>query len=81
MSDPVLALLTLVTDSCHVSTVDGDILKKLNLLATDLEEYSLETVGIFHTGASSSGCRLGMPRDFGVCGLSVAEEVGGAFVA
>lgn len=43
---------------CQIITVTNDILKKLPLLGKDLDEYSLETVKMFHTDAVASGFRL-----------------------
>jgi transaldolase len=37
---------------CQVITVTNDILKKLELVGKDLEEYSLETVRMFHADAA-----------------------------
>jgi len=39
---------------CHIITVTGDILKKLALTGKDLDEYSLETVAMFHRDAMSA---------------------------
>ena len=40
---------------CHVITVTNDMLKKLNLIGISLDEYSLETVKMFHQdGAKAS---------------------------
>lgn len=36
---------------CHVITVTNDILKKLSLVGYDLDEYSLDTVRMFHQDA------------------------------
>lgn len=36
---------------CHVITVTNDILKKLSLVGYDLDEYSLDTVKMFHQDA------------------------------
>jgi len=33
---------------CHVITVTNDILKKLSLIGKDMDDYSLETVKMFH---------------------------------
>lgn len=41
--------------NCHVITVTPDLLKKLNLLGKDLEEFSLDTVRMFYNDAVSSG--------------------------
>jgi transaldolase len=43
---------------CHVITVTHDILKKLSLLGKDLDEYSLDTVKMFHEDALKAGYRL-----------------------
>lgn len=43
---------------CHVITVTHDLLKKLSILGTDLDEYSLETVRMFHRDAASAGLAL-----------------------
>jgi transaldolase len=43
---------------CHVITVTNDILKKLELLGKDLDEYSLDTVKMFRTDAVAAGFQL-----------------------
>jgi transaldolase len=43
---------------CHVITVTNDILKKLSLLGYDLNQYSLDTVRMFHADALAAGYRL-----------------------
>lgn len=43
---------------CHVITVTHDLLKKLPLLGKDLDEFSLETVQMFHRDAISAGFHL-----------------------
>jgi len=43
---------------CHIITVTGDILKKLDLLGRDLDDYSLDTVRMFYTDACKSGFTL-----------------------
>jgi len=43
---------------CHIITVTADLLKKLDLLGKDLEEYSRETVRTFYEDAQRSGYRL-----------------------
>lgn len=43
---------------CHVITVTHDILKKLELLDKDLDQYSLETVQMFHNDAAAAGFTL-----------------------
>ncbi len=43
---------------CHVITVTHDILNKLSLVGKDLDEYSLDTVKMFHEDAKKAGLRL-----------------------
>jgi transaldolase len=43
---------------CQVITATDDILKKLNLIGKDLDEYSLETVKMFREDAERAGFRL-----------------------
>jgi transaldolase len=43
---------------CDVITATADILKKLHLVGKNLEEYSLETVRMFHEDALSAGFRF-----------------------
>jgi transaldolase len=43
---------------CHVITVTHDLLKKLPLLGMDLDEYSLDTVQMFHRDGVSAGFEL-----------------------
>lgn len=43
---------------CHIITVTNDILKKLTLLDKSLEDFSLETVQMFHDDARKAGFRL-----------------------
>ena len=40
---------------CHIITVTNDILKKLSLVGYDLDDYSLDTVKMFHNDAKSAG--------------------------
>ena len=40
---------------CHIITATNDILKKLELVGKDLEEYSIETVKMFYLDASNAG--------------------------
>jgi transaldolase len=40
---------------CDIITATGDILKKVELVAKNLEDYSLETVRMFYDDASKSG--------------------------
>ena len=43
---------------CHIITVTHDVLKKLSLVGKDLDEYSLETVKMFHDDAQKAGYSL-----------------------
>ena len=43
---------------CHIITVTGDILKKLELVGKDLDEFSLETVKMFYEDGVKSGYTL-----------------------
>lgn len=40
---------------CHIITATNDILKKLELVGKDLNEYSLETVEMFYKDAKAAG--------------------------
>jgi transaldolase len=43
---------------CHVITVTNDILKKLSLVAKNLDDYSLETVKMFYDDGKAAGYKL-----------------------
>ena len=43
---------------CHVITVTKDIIKKLQIVGYDLEEYSLDTVKAFHKDAVDSSFKI-----------------------
>ncbi len=43
---------------CHIITVTHDLLKKLDCLGKSLEQYSLETVRMFHADAAAAGFKL-----------------------
>lgn len=43
---------------CHIITVTHELLKKLPILGKDLEEYSLDTVKMFHRDAQAAGFAL-----------------------
>ena len=43
---------------CQVITVTNDILKKLDLVGYDLNQYSLDTVKMFHADAVAAGYKL-----------------------
>jgi transaldolase len=40
---------------CHIITVTHDVLAKLPLVGRDLDEYSLDTVRMFHNDAAAAG--------------------------
>jgi transaldolase len=42
----------------HIITVTHDLLKKLECLGKDLDQYSLETVKMFHGDAVAAGFAL-----------------------
>jgi transaldolase len=43
---------------CHIITLTDDLLKKISLLGKDLDQFSLETVRMFHVDAKSAGYSL-----------------------
>ncbi|MBT3368676.1 MAG: transaldolase [Nitrospina sp.] len=43
---------------CHIITVTNNVLNKLRLIGKDLNEYSLETVKMFHDDALEAGYKL-----------------------
>jgi len=43
---------------CHIITVTNDILKKLELVGKDLDDYSLDTVKMFRNDAVAANFRL-----------------------
>jgi transaldolase len=43
---------------CHIITLTHDLLAKLHLLGRDLDEFSLDTVRMFHRDASAAGFSL-----------------------
>jgi transaldolase len=43
---------------CHVITVTSDLLRKLDLVGKNLDDYSLDTVRMFHDDARASGFNL-----------------------
>jgi transaldolase len=43
---------------CHIITITHDLLRKLDCLGRRLEQYSLETVRMFHSDAASAGFTL-----------------------
>ena len=47
---------------CHIITVTNDVLAKLSLIGKDLDEYSLETVQMFHRDATAAGFTIAVPE-------------------
>lgn len=47
---------------CHVITVSHDLLAKLPLIGKDLDEFSLDTVKMFHQDALKAGYRIETPQ-------------------
>lgn len=43
---------------CHIITVTNDVLKKLNIVGKDLDDFSLDTVKMFHNDAQKAGYQL-----------------------
>jgi len=43
---------------CHIITVTNDVLAKLSLVGKDLDEYSLDTVKMFHEDAQKASFQL-----------------------
>jgi len=43
---------------CHIITATPDVLRKLSLVGKDLDEYSVETVQMFHRDALAAGFTL-----------------------
>lgn len=54
----VLNLVQANQVGCHVITMTHDLLKKLDCLGKSLEQYSLETVQMFHRDAVAAGFTL-----------------------
>jgi transaldolase len=46
---------------CHIITVSHDVLGKLSLVGKDLDEYSLDTVKMFHKDATAAGYDIATP--------------------
>jgi len=43
---------------CRIITVTNDVLKKLSLVGSDLDDYSLEAVKMFYNDARAAAFRL-----------------------
>jgi transaldolase len=48
---------------CHIITATTDILSKLSVVGRDLDDYSLETVRMFHRDATAAQYRITAPSD------------------
>jgi hypothetical protein len=48
---------------CHIITVTNDVLKKLELVGKDLDEFSLDTVKMFYRDALAAGFCLSQGGD------------------
>ena len=46
---------------CHIITVSHDLLAKLSTVGKDLDEYSLDTVKMFHRDATAAGFAIATP--------------------
>ncbi|MDX6561793.1 MAG: transaldolase, partial [Gaiellales bacterium] len=51
----VLNIVQAADIGCHIITVTYDLLAKLGSLGKDLEQFSLETVQMFHRDAEAAG--------------------------
>lgn len=51
----VLNIVQAASIGCHIITVTLDLLKKLPTLGRDLDDYSLDTVRMFHSDAQHAG--------------------------
>jgi transaldolase len=51
----ILNLVQANAIGCHIITITHDLLTKLDCLGKDLEQYSLETVRMFHGDAAAAG--------------------------
>src|SRR5207249_3228387 len=54
----ILNVLQADSIGCDVITLTHDLLKKLPLIGRDLEDFSLETVRMFHRDAAAAGLRV-----------------------
>ena len=54
----VLNIIQADAIGCHVITVTHDLLKKLSTVGRDLDEFSLDTVRMFHRDATAAGYTL-----------------------
>jgi len=66
---------------CHIITATPDILNKLSLFGKDLEEYSLETVRMFHDDAKAAGYTIATTPVENVDDLEMSKRCGSAVIA
>lgn len=52
---------------CHIITVTSDLLRKLALVGKDLQEFSRETVAMFHRDAQAAGYDIPIAKTRRVC--------------
>jgi transaldolase len=58
---------------CHVITATNDILRKLDLIGKDLQQYSLETVRMFYEDGSKAGFALDTDESLAIS-MNLVEE-------
>jgi transaldolase len=54
----LLNILQADSIGCHIITATPEVLSKMSLVGKDLDEYSLDTVKMFHTDARKSGFKV-----------------------
>jgi len=54
----VLNLVQAEQSGCDIITATGDVLNKLHVVGKDLDEFSLETVRMFHSDAKAAGYQI-----------------------
>jgi transaldolase len=54
----ILNIVQAAAIGCHIITVTHDLLDKLGTLGKDLDEFSLDTVRMFHSDAAAAGYSL-----------------------
>lgn len=54
----ILNVVQAASVGCHIITMTHDLLAKLDLLGKDLDQFSLETVQMFHRDATTAGFTL-----------------------
>jgi len=57
----LLNVMQAASVGCHIITVTQDLLKKLPLVGKDLDQYSLETVKMFHEDGQKAALSLPLP--------------------